>query len=106
MKPHILPILLAGLLAVPFAVSAAEVGGIVTPAKDIGKLSLVAGTPQKSDAPLQVYLFFDPALPGAKNVLRMVDSIYEQSLENKDKPVSFKKGLPNGRPFFASLIRD
>ena len=36
MKRHILSILLAGLLAAPFAVTAAEVGGIVTPAKDIG----------------------------------------------------------------------
>ncbi len=103
MKPHILPILLAGLLAVPFAVSAAEVGGIVTPAKDIGKLSLVAGTPRKSDAPLQVYLFFDPALPGAKNVLRMVDAIYEQSLENKDKPVSFCAISRTGKARTAAL---
>jgi len=103
MKPHILPILLAGLLAVPFAVSAAEVGGIVTPAKDIGKLSLVAGTPQKSDAPLQVYLFFDPALPGAKNVLRMVDAIYEQSLENKDKPASFCAISRTGKARTAAL---
>ena len=103
MKPHILPILLAGFLAVSFAVSAAEVGGIVTPAKDIGKLSLVAGTPRKSEASLEVYLFFDPALPGAKNVLRMVDSIYEQSLENKDKPVSFCAISRTGKARTAAL---
>ena len=103
MKPHILPILLAGLLASSVAVSAAEVGGIVTPAKDIGKLSLVAGTPRKSEASLEVYLFFDPALPGAKNVLRMVDSIYEQSLENKDKPVSFCAISRTGKARTAAL---
>ena len=103
MKPHILPILLAGFLAVSFAVSAAEVGGIVTPAKDIGKLSLVAGTPRKSEASLEVYLFFDPALPGAKNVLRMVDSIYEQSLENKDKPASFCAISRTGKARTAAL---
>jgi hypothetical protein len=71
------------------ALSAAEVGGIVTPAKDLGKLSLVTGIPPKTEAPLQVFLFFDPALPGAKEILRMVDSIYEQSLENGTKPASF-----------------
>ena len=103
MKPHILPILLAGLLASSVAVSAAEVGGIVTPAKDLGKLSLVAGTPQKSDAPLKVFLFFDPALPGAKNVLRMVDAIYEQSLENKDKPAAFCAISRTGKARTAAL---
>ena len=103
MKPHILPILLAGLLASSVAVSAAEVGGIVTPAKDLGKLSLVAGTPGKSDAPLQVFLFFDPALPGAKNVLRMVDAIYEQSLENKDKPAAFCAISRSGKARTAAL---
>ncbi|MBR3505962.1 MAG: hypothetical protein IKO02_02815, partial [Lentisphaeria bacterium] len=61
----------------------------MTPAKDLGKLSLVTGTVPKNAASLQVFLFFDPALPGAKDILRMVDSIYEQSLENKDKPASF-----------------
>jgi len=87
---HVLLSFLAGLAltAAPF-LSAAEVGGIVTPAKDIGKLSLVAGNPPKTAAPLQVYLFFDPALPGTKDILRMVDSIYEQALENKSKPASF-----------------
>ena len=49
----------------------------------------MTGTAPKTEAPLQVYLFFDPALPGAKDVLRMVDSIYEQALENKAKPASF-----------------
>ena len=69
--------------------SAAEVGGIMTPAKDIGKLSLAAGIAPKTETSLQVFLFFDPALPGAKSILRMVDSIYEQALENKTKPASF-----------------
>ena len=77
------------LFASAAVLSAAEVGGIVTPAKDLGKLQLVTGTAPKTEAPLQVYLFFDPALPGAKDVLRMVDSIYEQALENKAKPASF-----------------
>ena len=71
------------------ALSAAEVGGIVTPAKDIGKLSIVTGTAPKTETSLQVFLFFDPALPGTKEILRMVDSIYEQSLEDKAKPASF-----------------
>ena len=71
------------------ALSAAEVGGIVTPAKDIGKLSLVTGTAPKTETSLQVFLFFDPALPGTKEILRMVDSIYEQSLEDNAKPASF-----------------
>ena len=77
------------LFASVAVLSAAEVGGIVTPAKDLGKLQLVTGIAPKTEAPLQVYLFFDPALPGAKDVLRMVDSIYEQALENKAKPASF-----------------
>ena len=77
------------VLASASALSAAEVGGIVTPARDIGKLSLAAGIPPKTETSLQMFLFFDPALPGAKEVLRMVDSIYEQALENKSKPASF-----------------
>jgi len=90
MKHAFFTAVLAVLLFASVAVlSAAEVGGIVTPAKDLGKLSLVTGTVPKPAAPLQVFLFFDPALPGAKDVLRMVDSIYEQSLENKEKPASF-----------------
>ena len=90
MKHAFFSAVLAGLvLASAVALSAAEVGGIVTPAKDIGKLSLVTGTAPKTATPLQVFLFFDPALPGAKDVLRMVDSIYEQALENKAKPASF-----------------
>lgn len=90
MKHAFLSAVLAGLvLASASALSAAEVGGIVTPAKDLGKLSLVAGIPPKTASPLQVFLFFDPALPGAKDVLRMADSIYEQALENKTKPASF-----------------
>jgi len=101
MKKHFLVILLAGLLV--SAVSAAEVGGIVTPAKDLGKLSLVAGTPPKTAAPLQVFLFFDPALPGAKNVLRMVDSIYEQALENP-KSASFYAISRLGKARTAALL--
>lgn len=90
MKHAFFTAVLAVLLFASVAVlSAAEVGGIVTPAKDLGKLSLVTGTVPKPAAPLQVFLFFDPALPGVKDVLRMVDSIYEQSLENKEKPASF-----------------
>ena len=90
MKHAFFTAVLAGLLLASASVlPAAEVGGIVTPAKDLGKLSLVTGTVPKNAAPLQVFLFFDPALPGAKDVLRMVDSIYEQSLENKAKPASF-----------------
>jgi len=90
MKHAFLSTVLAGLvLASASALSAAEVGGIVTPAKDLGKLSLAAGIPPKTAAPLQVFLFFDPALPGAKDVLRMADSIYEQALESKEKPASF-----------------
>ena len=90
MKHAFLSTVIAGLLLASAAVlSAAEVGGIVTPAKDIGKLQLVTGTAPKTETSLQVFLFFDPALPGAKDVLRMVDSIYEQSLENKAKPASF-----------------
>ncbi len=90
MKHAFFTAVLAGLLLASASVlSAAEVGGIVTPAKDLGKLSLVTGTVPKNAASLQVFLFFDPALPGAKDVLRMVDSIYEQSLENKAKPASF-----------------
>ena len=102
MKKHFLVILLAGLLV--SAVSAAEVGGIVTPAKDLGKLSLVAGTPPKTAAPLQVFLFFDPALPGAKNVLRMVDSIYEQALENTSKSASFYAISRLGKARTAALL--
>ena len=90
MKQAFFSAVLAGLLLVSAtALPAAEVGGIVTPAKDLGKLQLVTGTVPKTAAPLQVFLFFDPALPGAKAVLRMVDSIYEQALENKTKPASF-----------------
>jgi hypothetical protein len=90
MKHAFFTAVLAGLLLASEAVlSAAEVGGIVTPAKDLGKLSLVTGTVPKTASSLQVFLFFDPALPGAKDVLRMVDSLYEQSLENKEKPASF-----------------
>ncbi len=90
MKHAFFSTVLAGLVLASAAVlSAAEVGGIVTPAKDLGKLSLVAGTVPKTETSLQVFLFFDPALPGAKDVLRMADSIYEQSLENKAKPASF-----------------
>ena len=90
MKHAFFSAVIAGLLLASAAVlSAAEVGGIVTPAKDLGKLSLVTGTVPKASTSLQVFLFFDPALPGAKDILRMVDSIYEQSLENKDKPASF-----------------
>ena len=76
-------------LASAAVLSAAEVGGIVTPARDIGKLSLVTGIAPKTETSLQVFLFFDPALPGAKDILRMVDSIYEQSLEDKARPASF-----------------
>ena len=90
MKHAFFSTVLAGLVLASAAVlSAAEVGGIVTPANDIGKLSLVTGTAPKAGTSLQVFLFFDPALPGAKEVLRMVDSIYEQALENKTKPASF-----------------
>ena len=90
MKHAFYSAVLAGLLLASAAVlSAAEVGGIVTPAKDLDKLSLVTGTVPKTETSLQVFLFFDPALPGAKDVLRMVDSIYEQALENKAKPASF-----------------
>ena len=90
MKHAFFTAVLAGLLLASAAVlSAAEVGGIVTPAKDLGKLSLVTGTVPKTETSLQVFLFFDPALPGAKDVLRMVDSIYEQALENKAKTASF-----------------
>lgn len=85
------------------ALSAAEVGGIVTPAKDLGKLSLVTGIPPKTETPLQVFLFFDPALPGAKEILRMVDAIYEQSLENKTKPAAFHAISRMGKTRTAAL---
>lgn len=85
------------------ALSAAEVGGIVTPAKDLGKLSLVTGIPPKAETPLQVFLFFDPALPGAKEILRMVDAIYEQSLENKTKPAAFHAISRMGKTRTAAL---
>ena len=85
------------------ALSAAEVGGIVTPAKDFGKLSLVTGIPPKTETPLQVFLFFDPALPGAKEILRMVDAIYEQSLENKTKPAAFHAISRMGKARTAAL---
>ena len=66
MKHAFYSAVLAGLLLASAAVlSAAEVGGIVTPAKDLGKLSLVTGTVPKTETSLQVFLFFDPALPGA-----------------------------------------
>ena len=104
MKHAFFSAVLAGVLLASAAVlSAAEVGGIVTPAKDIGKLSLVTGTPPKTAASLQVFLFFDPALPGAKDVLRMVDSIYEQALENKAKPASFYAISRTGKARTASL---
>ena len=90
-------------LASAAVLSAAEVGGIVTPAKDIGKLSLVTGTAPKAETPLQVFLFFDPALPGAKETLRMVDSIYEQALENKAKPASFYAISRTGKARTAAL---
>ena len=78
MKHAFFTAVLAGfLLASATILSAAEVGGIMTPAKDLGKLSLVTGTSPKTETSLQVFLFFDPALPGAKDVLRMVDSLYE-----------------------------
>ena len=91
------------LLASATILSAAEVGGIVTPANDLGKLSLAAGKPPKTAATLQVYLFFDPALPGAKDVLRMVDAIYEQALENKAKPASFYAISRTGKARTAAL---
>ena len=104
MKHAFFTAVLAVLLFASVAVlSAAEVGGIVTPAKDLGKLSLVTGTVPKPAAPLQVFLFFDPALPGAKDVLRMVDSIYEQSLENKEKPASFYAISRSGKTRTAAL---
>ena len=103
-KHLFLSTLLAGLAFVSTSLlSAAEVGGIVTPAGDLGKLSLVAGTPPKTTASLQVFLFFDPALPGAKDVLRMVDAIYEQALENKDKPASFYAISRTGKARTAAL---
>ena len=104
MKHAFFTAVLAGLLLASAPVlSAAEVGGIVTPAKDLGKLSLVTGAVPKTAAPLQVFLFFDPALPGAKDVLRMVDSIYEQSLENKTRPASFYAISRSSRTRTASL---
>ena len=104
MKHAFFTAVLAVLLFASVAVlSAAEVGGIVTPAKDLGKLSLVTGTVPKPAAPLQVFLFFDPALPGAKDVLRMVDSICEQSLENKEKPASFYAISRSGKTRTAAL---
>ena len=104
MKHVFLPAVLAGLLLASAPVlSAAEVGGIITPARDLGKLSLAAGIPPKTAAPLQVFLFFDPALPGTKDVLRMVDSIYEQALENKTKPASFYAISRTGKARTAAL---
>ena len=104
MKQAFFTAVLAGLLFASAAgLSAAEVGGIVTPAKDLGKLSLVTGTVPKPAASLQVFLFFDPALPGAKDVLRMVDSIYEQSLENKENPASFYAISRSGKTRTAAL---
>ena len=104
MKHAFFSTVVAGLMLVSAAVlSAAEVGGIVTPARDIGKLSLVTGNPPKAAAPLQVYLFFDPALPGAKETLRMVDAIYEQALENKEKPASFHAISRTGKTRTAAL---
>jgi hypothetical protein len=104
MKDVFLPAVLAGLLLASAPVlSAAEVGGIITPARDLGKLSLAAGIPPKTAAPLQVFLFFDPALPGTKDVLRMVDSIYEQALENKAKPASFYAISRTGKARTAAL---
>ena len=90
-------------MAFATALSAAEVGGIVTPAKDIGKLSLVTGTAPKTETSLQVFLFFDPALPGAKDILRMVDAIYEQALEDKAKPASFYAISRTGKARTAAL---
>ncbi len=104
MKHAFFTAVLAGLLLASASVlPAAEVGGIVTPAKDIGKLQLVTGTVPKPAASLQVFLFFDPALPGAKDVLRMVDSIYEQSLENKENPASFYAISRSGKTRTAAL---
>ncbi|MBP5586995.1 MAG: hypothetical protein J6Y92_11660 [Lentisphaeria bacterium] len=104
MKHAFFSAVIAGLLLASAAVlSAAEVGGIVTPAKDLGKLQLVTGAAPKTETSLQVFLFFDPALPGAKDVLRMVDSIYEQALENKTKPASFYAISRMGRTRTASL---
>ena len=104
MKHTFLSAVLAGLVLVSAsALPAAEVGGIVTPAKDLGKLSLAAGIPPKTASPLQVFLFFDPALPGAKDVLRMADSIYEQALENKTKPASFYAISRSGKARTAAL---
>ncbi len=104
MKHAFLSAVSAGLLLAASAVlSAAEVGGIITPARDIGKLSLVAGKPPKTAAPLQVFLFFDPSLPGTKDVLRMVDSIYEHALENKTKPASFYAISRTGKARTAAL---
>ena len=104
MKHAFLSAVLAGLvIASASALPAAEVGGIVTPAKDLGKLSLAAGIPPKTAASLQVFLFFDPALPGAKDVLRMADSIYEQALENKTKPASFYAISRSGKARTAAL---
>ena len=55
MKHAFFTAVLAGLLLASAPVlSAAEVGGIVTPAKDLGKLSLVTGTVPKTATPLQV----------------------------------------------------
>ena len=53
MKHAFFTAVLAGLLLASAAgLSAAEVGGIVTPAKDLGKLSLVTGTVPKPAASL------------------------------------------------------
>ena len=104
MKHAFLSAVLAGLvIASAQILSAAEVGGIVTPARDLGKLSLAAGIPPKTETPVQVFLFFDPALPGAKDILRMVDSIYEQALENKTKPASFYAVSRMGKARTAAL---
>ncbi len=104
MKHAFFSAVLAGLLLASAArLSAAEVGGIVTPAKDLGKLQLVTGTVPKTETSLQVFLFFDPALPGAKDVLRMIDSIYEQALENKEKPASFYAISRSGKTRTAAL---
>lgn len=67
---------------------AAEVGGLITPGDMLPKLKQITGRQPKEKPEISVYLFFDPALPGVKSVLRMIDNQCVQTNEFK-KSIEF-----------------
>lgn len=66
-------------------VSAVEIGVPLEPSDILPKLNQIAGRKPMEKAQVCVYVFFDPTLPTAKTLLRMVDSVCTQSTDFKKK---------------------